>query len=203
MITYVGNSNGGGTGFQVKAPSGKEYILTNKHVCKIKNPMGYVDVYDTEGNKNTLKVLHEYKNHDLCLIEPHPDLRPISVASNIYRTERVYLIGHPRLIDLTFEKGYYRGDKVIRILEKCQGEKKDKKKAVNALEEVLQLLLNRCYERYTTHSFNLISYGGNSGSPIIDVYGNLVSVLFAGSPSFPNFTYGVPLEEIHEFLSDK
>lgn len=174
-ITYKDNLNAGGSGFQVEAPSGLQYIITNKHVCAVANEFGEVMVSTTTGERKVLRVLDRYKEHDLCVIEPFEGLRPMRLASNIYRSERVYLIGHPRLADLTFERGYFRGKKKIQMR----------------------------IGWFDSFSFNLIAYGGNSGSPIIDVYGNVVSVLFAGSPSYPNFTYGVPLRYIRDFLKDK
>ena len=174
-INPTHNYSSGGTGFQVQAPSGRKYILTNKHICKLRDKFNQLSVQTVEGVRKTLLVLHIYTKHDLCLLEPYKGLRAMKIASNIYRTERVYLIGHPRLYNLTFERGYYRGKKLIRMIGGF----------------------------YDTFSFNLIAYGGNSGSPIIDVYGNVVSVLFAGSPAYPNFTYGVPLKEIHNFLKDR
>jgi S1-C subfamily serine protease len=174
-VLRVDNQNSGGTGFQIQAPSGLKYIMTNNHVCEIKDKFNQVIVESTEGIRHKLLVLHQYAEHDLCLLEPFPDMRPLRIAKNIYMAERVYLIGHPRLAPLTFERGYYRGN----------------------------MLINIGFEFYSTFSFNLISYGGNSGSPIIDVYGNVVSVLFAGMRGAANFTYGVPLNHIHKFLRDK
>jgi len=193
-VVRTSNSNSGGTGFQIKAPSGKLYILTNKHVCQVKDHYGKVRVITSTGDEQLLKVVKEYADHDLCLIEPFPGLRPLGIAKNIYTAEKVYLIGHPRLAPLTFERGYYRGNKEVTILYNVS---KD-----NPCLAPMQRIM-RCYLTYDSFSFNLISYSGNSGSPIIDVYGNVVSVLFAGVNSLANFTYGVPLIDIQEFLDDK
>jgi hypothetical protein len=38
---------------------------------------------------------------------------------------------------------------------------------------------------------SILAYGGNSGSPVLDAHGRVVSVLVAGVPTYPNLSFGV------------
>ncbi len=50
--------------------------------------------------------------------------------------------------------------------------------------------------------YSIPSLPGSSGSPVVDGYGNLVAVNFAGFTGTQNFNYGIPSIRIREFLND-
>lgn len=50
--------------------------------------------------------------------------------------------------------------------------------------------------------YSIPSLPGSSGSPVVDEYGNLVAVNFAGFTGTQNFNYGIPSIRIREFLHD-
>jgi len=56
---------------------------------------------------------------------------------------------------------------------------------------------------HTRESLHLTCYsrGGNSGSPVVDFYGQLIGVLYAGNPGDQFESYAVPLSFIKDFLS--
>ena len=57
----------GGTGFQIKAPSGKQYILTNAHICQIADSL-YAKTQS--GKISVVDVIKIYPHHDLCIMKP-------------------------------------------------------------------------------------------------------------------------------------
>ena len=59
-----------------------------------------------------------------------------------------------------------------------------------------------CTINISANMFNTNAYGGNSGSPILDFKGDVIGVLYAGSPSQPDISYAVPLNVLQEFLKD-
>lgn len=185
MITKTSIKKRGGTGFQIISPSGKRYTLTNRHICKMGKELV---VFHSNGSYKTLKVLHISKQHDLCLMEPLQDQRPLKIASNVDLHERIWLVGHPALRPLTLESGHFAGKVNIQLRVKCA-------------EESTPYLL--CTQTYFAHYINNIAYGGNSGSPVVNAFGNVVGVLFAGRPDQPTSSYMVPLAEIKKFLKDK
>jgi len=50
------------------------------------------------------------------------------------------------------------------------------------------------------HMLDIVSYGGNSGSPIVDYFGNVVGVLFGGYVGHHTEAFIVPLIELELFL---
>ena len=48
--------------------------------------------------------------------------------------------------------------------------------------------------------YDIATVQGSSGSPIIDIYGNLVGVNFAKLNGSDNFNFGIPIERVKEFM---
>lgn len=224
MITKTTAGRSGGTGSVVVAPSGKKYTLTNAHICRMgKNLIAHKQ----NGETQEIKVIEIYRDHDLCIMEPVDGLRPLKIAKNIILHERVWLIGHPALRPLTLESGHFVGmmdislsttcskleieeqrKQILKELEKLKNEVDmdpilKMLKMILLLDRLYQFKYNRCIKTVETQHINNIAYGGNSGSPVVDKFGNIIGLLFAGSRSQPTASFVVPLYEIHKFLEDK
>lgn len=50
--------------------------------------------------------------------------------------------------------------------------------------------------------YSIPSLHGSSGSPVVDEYGNLVAVNFAGYDTTQSFNYGIPSKRIRQFLQE-
>ncbi len=205
-ITRTSAARSGGTGFAIKAPSGKSYTLTNAHICRMGQNLV---AHKQNGEMQAVKVIKIYPKHDLCIMTAVAGLRPLKIASNIQKHERLWLIGHPSLRDATLESGHFVGPTTIRLQSKCSSKHQ---KAVNAILTknpnligiivAQQYQFRYCTKQMTANHINNIAYGGNSGSPVLNMFGNVVGVLYAGSPSQPTASYIVPLNEVHKFLKD-
>lgn len=94
---------GGGTGFVVRAPSGKSYILTNAHVCQ-------VALMVEADRRFPMEIIEVDANSDLCLVEA----RGISPALEVATEEpdahdNVHIIGYGMLLGNTLSEGHYVG----------------------------------------------------------------------------------------------
>ena len=225
--THLGRS--GGTGFAITAPSGKKYTLTNAHICRIAKSLV---AHKQDGSTQKVKVVKIYENHDLCIMEPVDGLRSLKIANNIFSHERVWLVGHPALRGLTLESGHFVGTQIITLMTRCtplevnnyvskltsrmkeiEKKLKNAKNSVDSIKlsfEYIELIfqlqrarMGYCLKRLESQHINNIAYGGNSGSPVVDKFGNVIGVLFAGRRDQPTASYTVPLKEIKEFLKDK
>lgn len=198
VVKLLGERSGG-TGFQVKY-EGKQYTLTNYHICLAADYEDTLKSRDYFGNTRRLKVIARYIKNDLCVLEPINFLPAIRLASNYYMHEQVYLIGHPRLEALTLQtasivsKYYINMTMPRRAQDPCNGQ--EIKYDVN----MPGLDYKYCDDMFMALHSNIISYGGNSGSPVLDDFGNLIGVLFAGDRRAVTASYIVPLEYVKDFL---
>lgn len=204
----------GGTGFQVIAPSGKQYTLTNYHICVLARPGvngKYLEAEDYKGNYYSIKVIEMYKKHDMCLAEAVSHLPALKPANSVINHEQVHLIGHPRLENLTMQTGSVVSRKTIRLLflksvsDGCQTRQTSEYNRFVGWRKTYfeRYGFTTCIEEFPTIHINVISYGGNSGSPVVDDLGRVIGVLFAGNRSYVTASYIVPLEYVHQFLQDR
>ena len=162
------------TGFHLQY-EGKVYIVTNKHVCDFnKQIYGHNNIQfeDYVG-----KVIAVDTVHDLCLVTSNRS-RGLRLSDKPAKpTDELILVGHPRGLGKTIRHGYYVSDE--KIVARWIG----------------------FANKYDAIMASFIAYGGNSGSPVCNTDGNVVAVLFAGSPSFHTETLLVPLSYIKKFIS--
>jgi S1-C subfamily serine protease len=207
---FFAGQNSGGTGFQVETRNGNQYTMTNYHVCMLGGKSKTLLASQNNGKSVNLKILYYSKLHDLCLLEPIKELKPLKLANNAITHEEVHIVGHPRLELRSFESGSIVSKKIIRIIIPTLREH-----ACKSGKEILPFMfitpkLKRLLETYkfcgetlvAVHT-NAISYGGNSGSPVLDDFGNIVGVLFAGTRGIPTSSLIVPLESVKAFLYNK
>ena len=179
------------TAFQIKY-NGSQYGLTNRHVCEgvayfrnYKNMTKEEILEDLEDtgylslNGQAVKILAIDRSHDLCLLESIDELPAFDLASNYHIGEKITIVGHPRGTPLTI-----RTDRIIS-------------KGYTIFPWVSRSLLIPYLFTGT------IAYPGNSGSPVINRYGNLIGVHFAGKRGIWTDGYVVPLESIKQFLKRK
>lgn len=195
-------SNSGGTGFSVKGKSGKKYIMTNRHVCEVQ-ANGVIRVQAGNGDISFRKVVFMDTVHDLCLIEGIDELDTINTGSDLNKGDTLYVVGHPGLRQLTTSQGEYIGDKTIELMydvskrEDCPGK-------IYELNIIQQFLFGKafiCTKDYDALATSAVIYGGNSGSPVVNMYGNLIGVAFAGSSEQERDNYVVPLVYITNILN--
>lgn len=109
-------NSGGGTGFHVRAPSGKVYIMTNRHVCEDADKDGKMWVtIDGVTSDRQLKVLEKSKTADLCLMEAIPGIPGLTVGDQPHVNDEVSYIGHPRLQARTFVTGELVGSQWLHV----------------------------------------------------------------------------------------
>lgn len=196
------SSNGGGTGFAVKGKSGKQYIMTNRHVCEVQ-AIGVIRIKVGKASPIYRKVVYMDNVHDLCLIEGVEGLAPLTIGSDLDKGDFLYVVGHPGLRELTTSQGEYIGNKSIELIydvnkrEDCPGK-------IYELNILQQFMFGRefvCTREYDALSTTAVIYGGNSGSPVVNRYGNLIGVAFAGSTEQERDNFIVPLVYVTNILN--
>ena len=78
-----------------------------------------------------------------------------------------------------------------------------------SVSKTAQGIRSQCYTGNVTQKddgerilYSIPSQPGSSGSPVVDEYGNLVAVHFAGLSGTQSFNYGIPSKRIREFLNE-
>lgn len=190
---YNMEQTSGGTGFHIQGDKGT-YILTNRHICELADKQDNV-LIEHNGATIPRKVIKRYAHHDLCLVEAVADHEGgIDIASSDSQGEDTIVIGHPGLRQLTVSHGEFIGTEEIEMAslvltaEECKG---------SVIQDFLGLV---CIEKFTTSAISNIIYGGNSGSPVVNKFGNVVGVVFAGNRNQVTDSYMVPLRYVKDFI---
>lgn len=202
VFSYVGertyrmlnpdNLKSGGTGFSVRAASGKTYTMTNAHVCSLSKE-NYM-VAERNDRHIRLKIIDIAQNADLCLLEPVPNTESgIPLAGAVGLRERVFLVGHPLLQPLTLRTGFLAFRENI-IVSYCSLARR-----IHKQEFLTTYLDESCDRMVDAQTATLDAMPGNSGSAVTNSSGDLVGVLFAANRV--GLSLLVPLSTVREFLS--
>ena len=147
------------------------------------------------------KIIEISKDHDLCAIESLSGHDGIKLGSRPSIGDEEYTLGHPRGEALNVAKGEYFANKAINLadsLNKDGGCDEGKIKT----EESFFGPVSFCVIERNTIQLSTPTYPGNSGSPVVNKYGHLVAVIFAGDPAVQNQGFAVPLSYVKEFLAN-
>jgi len=201
----LADRNGGGTGFMVEAKSGKHFIMTNKHVCGVKDKDGYVRIKHPSLKIDVFrKVIYEDGTHDLCLVDAKDlDFKPLTLGSDQTKGDTLYVVGHPGLRSLTTSFGEYIGRTDIE-LEFSVEKKEDCPGKIYDIPYPWSEIFGRswvCTKSYESLESTTVIYGGNSGSPAVNKWGHLVGVAFAGNTEQEHNTFYVPLKYVKNVLN--
>lgn len=177
----------------------KTVILTNRHVCELADSKGNIEVERVDGSRIKRKVIKKDSKHDLCIVEAIPNVEGLSLANSMDIGETIYTLGHPRGDKLNVASGEYFANETIQ-LEKGFEEDGSCKGKIEKIDFFF-LQIDLCTDFFESVQFSTPTYPGNSGSPIVNKYGNLVAVVFAGNPQVENMGFGVPLSYVKDFLS--
>lgn len=105
MLTTI-EGNGGGTGFYVKAASGKTVIVTNRHICD-----GSAIYQYKFGRPIELQIIEVAPHTDLCLLQPVANYaQPLRLAAKEPQPhDKVHVIGFGLLLGESRTDGYWVG----------------------------------------------------------------------------------------------
>jgi S1-C subfamily serine protease len=199
---------GGGTGFHIKAKSGKTVVLSNRHVCMAGKEQGFMFGSVRGRTKiHKLKIVELFSDADLCVLEPIRGAPVLKLGSPPKEGQSVWVIGHPNLQPRTVTKGEVQGFEWMAFAvgaigysgfteEDCKYNNRFIAK-INKNEVGTNTVFNKiidfnitsmiesestvrfCVEKNLSMVTNVPIYKGNSGSPVVDDFGNVVSVIFA------------------------
>lgn len=192
---------GSATGFEVIAPSGRVYTLTNAHVCELQKD-GVVMVEEKLNSKRLIprRVLEVYADNDLCLVEGLEGYEGLKLADSYEIGDFNYAIGYPlgEAMDLT--GGYIKSHARIQVLlsdvppSDCNGPHLK----IVQIDTFFGPLDFCAIERRAVQT-NITIYPGNSGSAMVNAFGHVTGVIFA-SNNYTHWGSAVPLADVVDFI---
>lgn len=106
---------GGGTGFHVVGPSGKTYIMTNRHVCHDSEDGTLWATVENETSDHRVKIIASSNDSDLCILEPIPGIEGLHLGRLPAIGQDIMYVGHPRLQPRTYVVGEVVGTDIVDI----------------------------------------------------------------------------------------
>lgn len=196
-IVRVRGDQGMCTGEQVRAPSGKNYLLTAAHCLESKPHDGSFTVITEDGKTLQRKIIAEDPRSDLLLLEGLPSTEGLTLGYPLVRGDRVYTLTHGNDMDLYETSGAYVQIAAIPI-------------PVRPIESPEQAATCAALPKYIVADdlCVLTTYGnivtatvipGSSGGPVFNSKGGLVGVVTGGNSTFSLL---VTLEDIKAFLNN-
>jgi S1-C subfamily serine protease len=163
-----------GSGFHVKNSKGKMFLLTNKHVCG-EDLNTKVTIYKNNTEFDT-EIIKLSKKKDLCALKPFPNAKSYSFNHRLYINEPVSVVGYPSNYPLYVSKGDIIGsisyEYPIDTSSKADCESQG---GYWSSVLILTLKIHHCiFSNKMLVSTNSVR-PGNSGSPLVDFFGNVVA----------------------------
>jgi S1-C subfamily serine protease len=199
MLLNPDNTDSGGTGFVVITPNGNRFTLTNAHVCRGTERSWMVARPSDGSEPMNLSIIMVASDIDLCLLDPLPDHEGLPLAAESNILDFIYVVGHPRLLPAILTKGYYISRSVEQISDPDTAERDCI--GPNRSWEIHMTLFGPVGVCAIAEDSGLTDASirpGNSGSPVTNVYGELVGVAFAADETIGLF---LPLDRVRAFLS--
>jgi S1-C subfamily serine protease len=200
------SGRGSCSGEQVKAPSGKNYILTAAH-CRALENNGVITVTTEAGVTFDSKIVAEDDNSDLLLLEGASDMEGLPIAKSVKNKEEVRTFTHGHGMQTYKTSGVIIQNKQISVPIKFIESEKDiqecKSKNRNKVEIATVfpgLDMEVCAMVTIDSVMTAMIVPGSSGGMVVNNHGELVGVVSAGDGTFG---YAVRLLDIQNFMSDK
>lgn len=200
------SARGSCSGEQVRAPSGKDYILTAAH-CRVLENKGVITATDESGTITNVKIVAEDDASDLLLLEGMADMRGLDIAKSIAPKEEVRTFTHGRGMATYKTVGTIIQAMLINVPVGMVTDEASRiaclshsRNSVEAVDVFFGLTAEYCVMNTIDTVTTAMIQPGSSGGMVVNSAGELVGVVSAGDGVYG---YLVRLLDIQNFMSDK
>jgi S1-C subfamily serine protease len=180
--------------------------MTNSHVCGLEENGTILGRY--QGSDYVLNVIKKFPMNDLCVLSaPKTAKQYFKVASSFKLGESSYAIGYPQLEPLSLVVGELSDLLTVRVVTKINGTPQECTGPTYEYttdlppEAMIFGVFSTCVRSVQANSSSMIISPGNSGSPVVNIWGSVIGVVFAAN-QFGTRSYIVPLSDLKLFLKD-
>jgi len=199
MLTPVSDPQMGGTGFVLETAKGL-FTITNAHVCEI-SVDGTLLAHVDQKPRQILKILRIDTKVDLCMLEPVYGVKGLTMgAADVSDYDTVFTWGHPGLRPVTVEQGKAMPPQLIQIFTGFVNNGVCEAGLPYSVTVPHWGTVEVCILTQMARASTVRTYGGSSGSPVFNRYGDVVGVIFAGDTETNN-GYWVEFGELRAFLN--
>lgn len=169
------------SGFSIAVNDNKSYVLTNKHVCEMQRAAEYKLLLST-GEVMSASFIRSDSFADICLLEANGVIPSLTLAErDATQGDRIITIGAPDSAFPIVVDGVISGYYDMNMQ--------------NALDDDGPFEVH-----FRAQVMSAPIYHGSSGSPVINVYGSVVGIVFAVRNDKEHIAFMVPVNEILRFL---
>lgn len=188
----------GGTGFAARGRSGQEYIITNRHVCdEVATGHQTVTVLVDTGEtqiKVPRRILVTHPTEDICIVEGLATLTPLPFGSPSAPNDYLHILGNP----LLQQPRVYSGTRLHELEFNLESPMTPDSTCAGKVQD--SFMFKVCVIKAYGIEINAQTYPGNSGSPILNMSGQVVGILFAGNTELPSAVFA-DVSYIEELLN--
>lgn len=198
-VVKLENDLGECSGVQVKAHSGKSFILTAAH-CGHLNKDGFITVIAEDGNHYEKHILAEDDKADLLILEGIDSLSGLEVAANLIKTQVIRTFTHGHNLDTYMTEGVVIQESLIEPSVGLICPNSSVKYRQRDLYDIFTgQNIPGCYMSEMVTVTTALVVPGSSGGCVVDVNDELVGIVSATDGTFG---YMVPIRDVQRFLKD-
>lgn len=200
VVQIVGNAGGSCSGEQIRADSGKDYILTAAHCRKLVD-MG-ADVITEAGKHYKALFIAEDPNSDLMLLQGIPGLRGLYVGDKLSDRDEIRTFTHGSGMKTYKTSGVIIETKQVDIMIGIITSEQDFLSCISMPKNKLSMdfIFPVCLLSVESTFSTAFVAPGSSGGAVVDSSGDLVGVVSAGGEGYALF---VKLSDINKFLLNR